>query len=104
MGVFEAWKEGEQIQYKSQDGNWKDCSQNLPCWSFSGEYRVKPKPEYLLHRHYIACLRDSNGSSYSAGVFRYEGKNQFSRHSSLYNVDEAALKWINPKPIELVRE
>lgn len=103
MGVFEAWKAGKQIQWKRGASGWRDCIDNQPWWDGLNEYRVKPEPEYIAGRHYVACLKDVGNIVYGAGVVRYEGCGLFSRHKTSIQVPKEAFAWINPDPIELVR-
>ena len=104
MGVFEAWQAGKQIQYQKSNGVWEDCTRNIPGWYSNMQYREKPEPEYLVGRHYVACLEGYGIRSHTAGIVRYEGYGLFSRHKTALQVPKEVFAWINPTPIELVKE
>lgn len=45
--IMQAYERGEQIQLLNIDGNWED--KDNPAWNWEKcDYRVKPKPKYVL--------------------------------------------------------
>lgn len=54
----------------------------------------KPEPEYLVGRHYVACLEDYGIHSHTAGIVRYEGYGLFARHRTSIQVPKEVFAWI----------
>lgn len=54
--VMQAFVDGKQIQYKEDDGKWKDVKD--PMWSSINEYRIKPEPKYRPFKDAEECWQE----------------------------------------------
>ena len=54
--LIKAWADGEQIENRTVDGRWVDCSD--PSWFADTEYRIKPEPSPDLHHYYNVSSRN----------------------------------------------
>lgn len=54
--VMQAFVDGKQIQYKEDDGKWKDVKD--PMWSSINEYRIKPEPKYRPFKNAEECWQE----------------------------------------------
>ena len=54
--VMQAFVDGKQIQYKEDDGRWKDVKD--PIWARANEYRIKPEPKYRPFKNAEECWQE----------------------------------------------
>lgn len=54
--VMQAFVDGKQIQYKEDDGRWKDVKD--PIWARANEYRIKPEPKYRPFKDAEECWQE----------------------------------------------
>lgn len=54
--VMQAFVDGKQIQYKEDDGRWKDVKD--PIWARVNEYRIKPEPKYRPFKNADECWQE----------------------------------------------
>lgn len=51
--LIKAWADGAVIQYENSRGDWLRCMGDVPSWSASANYRIKPesKPDVVMYTH-----------------------------------------------------
>lgn len=81
--VIKAWADGEEVEYRTFQGDWTLLDIPSPTWSYR-EYRVKTKSPIILYRsirlsrdNNTICLSHADGASTADLVFKFDPKDLF---------------------------